>query len=584
MSAQTKTFSDFGIYLGSKSGIEVKVTCPQCSAHRKKKNFPCLNVNTDKGVWNCWHCGWSGTLKGGEWQRPEIRKVYTRPAYTPAEHVPDGTIAWFATRGIGAAVVARNRIGKGREYFPQVEEERDCILFPYYRGAEVVNVKYRTKDKLFRMAAGAERVLYGLNDINPELLIWVEGEIDKLSVEVIGFTSCVSVPDGAPAPDSRDYAHKFDYLLDPALDGVKMHLIAVDNDAAGVRLKEELIRRLGPEKCLVATWPQDCKDANEVLLKHGADVLTECLDAARPPRIEGTYTVDDIRQAMRDRFEHGAPRGITTGWRTLDGHYRVMPGEITLITGIPGAGKSEWLDALTVNLAREHGWTFAVFSPENQPLEYHAYKLIEKYIGKPADPGPTERMTAAEHESAMDWLEAHFTFVLPDEPTIDGLLEIGRSLVRRNGIRGMILDPWNEIDHKRPPALTETEYISQSLTRIRKFARDNGVHVWIVAHPTKLQKGNDGRYPVPTPYDIAGSAHWRNKADNCVTVHRDQVDAGSVVEIHVQKIRKKQNGRIGVVDLQYNRVVGQYACEPNYAPDVPKTPPVQPHHETEKLL
>jgi twinkle protein len=264
----------------------------------------------------------------------------------------------------------------------------------------------------------------------------------------------------------------------------------------------------------------------------------------------------------------------------MDGYYRVMPGEITLITGIPGAGKSEWLDALTVNLARNHGWTFGVFSPENQPLEYHADKLIEKYVGKPAEAGPTERMNSLEHEDAMDWLDAHFTFVLPEEPTIDGLLDIGRSLVRRNGIRGMILDPWNEIDHQRPAALTETEYISQSLTRVRKFARENGVHVWIVAHPTKLPKGNDGRYPVPTPYDIAGSAHWRNKADNCITVHRDQVDAGSVVEIHVQKIRKKQNGRIGVVDLQYNRVVGQYACDSNFAPDVPRTPPAKFHHES----
>lgn len=388
MSTPTKTFSDYGIKLGSKSGIEVKVTCPQCSAGRKKKNYPCLNVNTDKGLWNCWHCGWSGTLKGGEWQRPEIRKAYRRPTYTPTEQVPDGTIAWFATRGIGADVVKRNGIGKGREYFPQVEEERDCILFPYYRGDEVVNVKYRTKDKLFRMAAGAERVLYGLNDIHPELLIWVEGEIDKLSVEVIGFTSCVSVPDGAPAPDSRDYAHKFDYLLDPALDDVKMHLIAVDNDAAGVRLKEELIRRLGPEKCLVATWPQDCKDANEVLLKHGAEVLTECLDAARPPRIEGTYSIDDIRQAMRDRFEHGAPRGITTGWRTLDGHYRVMPGEITLITGIPGAGKSEWLDALTINLARDHGWRTLKTpgSTRKIPLTDRARDCLRDAVSRSSDP------------------------------------------------------------------------------------------------------------------------------------------------------------------------------------------------------
>lgn len=579
MTGMQKTFADFGIQLGSKSGIEVKVTCPQCSAHRKKKNYPCLNVNTEKGVWNCWHCGWSGTLKSGEWQKPEVRRVYSKPKFVKAEKHVDELHAWFDERGISAAVVERNQITLGHEYFPQVEEERGCVLFPYFRGDEVVNVKYRTRDKLFRMAAGAERVLYGLNDVDPGCLVWVEGEMDKLSVEMAGVKSCVSVPDGAPAPDSRDYAHKFDFLLDPAIEAVATHVIAVDNDAAGVRLQEELVRRLGRDKCLVVTWPDGCKDANDVLLKHSAEVIGDCIAAARALPVEGTYTVEDFRQAMRDRFEHGAPRGITTGWKSIDPHYRVMPGEITLITGIPGAGKSEWLDALTVNLARDHGWTFGVFSPENQPLEYHADKLIEKYVGKPTEFGPTERMTVVEHEDAMDWLEAHFTFVLPEDPTVDGLLDIGRSLVRHHGIRGLLLDPWNEIDHKRPPALTETEYISQSLTRIRKFARENGVHVWIVAHPTKLQKGTDGRYPVPTPYDIAGSAHWRNKADNCITVHRDQVGSDGLVEIHVQKVRKKQNGRIGMVELRYNPVVGQYSCESNYAPKMPKTAPAKPHHE-----
>ncbi|MFM0020892.1 DnaB-like helicase C-terminal domain-containing protein [Paraburkholderia azotifigens] len=575
-----KTFGDFGIDLGSKTGTEVKVTCPQCSPHRKKKNFPCLNVNPDKGVWNCWHCGWSGTLKGGEWQRPEIRKVYTRPAYRPAEQVADGTLAWFEKRGISAAVVQRNRISKGREYFPQVEEERDCIMFPYYRGEEVVNVKYRTKDKLFRMAAGAERVLYGINDIHPEMLIWVEGEIDKLSVEMTGVTSCVSVPDGAPAPDSRDYAHKFDYLLDPALDAVEKHMIAVDNDAPGVRLKEELVRRLGPDRCFIVRWPEGCKDANEVLTIHGADVLTECLRAAEQPSIEGTFTIDDIRQAMVDRYQHGSPCGVTTGWSGLDKHYRVMPGEWTLVTGVPSSGKSEWLDALAVNLAQHHGWTFGVFSPENQPLEYHSDKLIEKHLGKSVERGRPDRMTPDEYDEGMDWLNRHFTFILPENPTVDGLIEIGKSLVKRKGIRGMIVDPWNEIDHMRAGSFTETEYISQCLTKFRKFARENGVHVWIVAHPRILQKKTDGTYPVPTPYDVSGSAHWRNKADNCITVHRDQINGGAMVEVHVQKVRKKQNGRIGLVDFRYNYLVGQYTCETTTAYGSPRSAPSRPHYET----
>jgi len=261
---------------------------------------------------------------------------------------------------------------------------------------------------------------------------------------------------------------------------------------------------------------------------------------------------------MRNLYLHGVERGVETGWKSLSDLYRVMPGEWTLVTGVPGHGKSEWLDALTVNLAMQHGWNFGIFSPENQPLTYHIQKLAEKYIGKPFAEGPTERMNAVEFENAITWIDQHYTFILPDLPTVDDLLEVARQLVLRKGIRGLILDPWNEIDSTRASGLTETEHISHSLTRIRKFARDHGVHVWLVAHPTKLQKGLDGSYPVPTPYDVAGSAHWRNKADNCITVHRDAVKDDENVDIHVQKIRKKANGRIGVATLKYNRVVGQY--------------------------
>lgn len=572
-----KTFADFRIDIGSRTGEEIKVVCPQCSPMRKKSKYPCLNVNTEKGVWNCWHCGWSGSLKSGEWQRPLVTKNYVKPVFAPKSEQPeDEVVEWFKTRGISADVLQRNRISRGSAYFPQVEEERGCILFPYYRGTEVINIKYRTRDKLFRMAAGAERVLYGLNDIAAECVVWVEGEIDKLSVEMAGYISCVSVPDGAPAPDSKSYANKFDFLADPALDAVKVHIIAVDSDAPGVRLKEELVRRLGRSKCLVVAWPQECKDANEVLLTYGPEYLAKCLGNAQPLPIEGTYQVADFLEEIRDHYRHGMPKGTDTGWHSLESFYRVMPGEWTLVTGIPGHGKSEWLDALCVNLAKKHGWTFGMFSPENQPMSYHAEKIMQKWAGKPFDAGPTERMTPTELEAASEWVNDHFTFILPELPTVAGLLETAREMVHQRGIRGFVIDPWNEIDHSRAAQFSETEHISQCLSSIRKFARECQVHVWVVAHPAKLYKDKDGTYPVPTPYDVSGSAHWRNKADNCITVFRDVADESQHVQIHVQKIRKKANGRVGLCELIYDAVTGQYRDErPAYYPQhLPKHEPV----------
>jgi twinkle protein len=552
-----KTWSDFGIDVGGHVSGEIKALCPQCSPTRKKKNLKVLNCNLDKGVFNCWHCSWSGTLKGGEWQKPEIRKVYTKPTFVKVEKKTDELQAWFDTRGISAEVVKRNQITLGKEYFPQVEEERGCVLFPYFRGEEVINIKYRTRDKLFRMASGAERILYGINDINPDVLVWVEGEIDKLSVEMAGLISCVSVPDGAPAADSKSYSNKFDFLTDKALEAVKLHIIAVDSDEPGVRLQEELVRRLGREKCLVAVWPEGCKDANEVLLTHGADVVAECLANARPLPIEGTYSVDDISESIFNDYEYGPERGISTDWRVMDDTYRVMAGEWTLVTGIPGHGKSEWLDALALNLAESHGWSFGVFSPENQPIKYHVEKMAEKVIGKPFMKGLTERMTRDEVQRALSFINEHFHFMLPEYPTIEGLLEIAQQLVLRHGIRGLIIDPWNEINPQRDGSVSETDYISQALTRIRTFARKNQVHVWLVAHPTKLRKNDDGKYPVPTPYDVSGSAHWRNKADNCITVYRDVMTDGPV-QVHVQKVRKKMNGKVGMVEFDYDKVCGRY--------------------------
>ena len=237
-------------------------------------------------------------------------KVYRKPVFIGAvSGLPEKVAAWFLGRGITESVLRRNMVGHGTAYFPQVEEERTCVLFPYRRKGEVLNIKYRTGDKLFRMEGGCERVLYGLDDIG-ERLVWVEGEMDKLSVEVAGITSCVSVPDGAPAPDSKSYESKFDYLSAPEINRASVHIIAVDNDAPGLRLRDELVRRLGPEKCRIVDWPDGCKDANDVLVTYGADTLAQCIDNARELPIVGAFSVDDYADDIQRLYRDGVDRGV----------------------------------------------------------------------------------------------------------------------------------------------------------------------------------------------------------------------------------------------------------------------------------
>jgi twinkle protein len=287
-------------------------------------------------------------------------------------------------------------------------------------------------------------------------------------------------------------------------------------------------------------------------------------DVNRRDLMPNIVTPLDLAPALTKLYRDGLKPGASSGWRSLDRLYTVAPGQLTVITGVPGHGKSEWLDALMVNLAARAEWRFAVYSPENYPQELHAAKLMEKRLGKPFREGPTERMTPAEMSEGVNWLEERFGFIKQSQEQPQTILEILEQCLTwcvyhsdKRGPRGIVIDPWNELEHQRPRDWSETEYISWALSTARRFARLQQCHVWIVAHPAKLQKDREtGRRPVPTPYDISGSAHWYNKADNCLTVWRDpNEDDGPV---HVQKVRFKHVGKVGVAELRYNRVIGQY--------------------------
>lgn len=556
-----------GIDLRGRTSGDLKTTCPQCSAGRKKPHDPCLSVNVGEGLYHCHNCGWAGKVGTardayGSPIQPPRPKVYARPEPTAAGRPLTPTARDYLTveRALTPAVLDAYGIGA------TVAHGEGAITFPYRRGEALVNVKYRTRDKRMWLVKGAELLLYGEDDIPAGGdLVWVEGEIDKLSLAVAGVTACVSVPNGAPQPTEREDASRYDYLagvLD-RLAGVTRHIIAGDVDAPGQRLAADLIRRLGPASCWRVTWPDGCKDANETLVKYGAQMIRDCLAEARPEPVAGIYTVDDLIDRVMALYDNGLDGGIAPSSAALAPFYRVKPGLWTLVTGIPSHGKSSVLDWLLVDLARTHGWRFAVCSPENQPLERHLAGLAQLWAGQPFAKGPNDRMSRSEARAAAEALREHFVFVLPDEDdaegyTMDGILRLARACVTRFGVRGLVIDPWNELEHQRPARMSETEYASQALTKLRRFARAHDVHIWLIAHPTKLIKGADGQYPVPTPYDVSGSAHFRNKADMALAVWRDVTDKASPTQVHIQKVRFAECGEIGVVNLYFDKLTGRY--------------------------
>lgn len=280
----------------------------------------------------------------------------------------------------------------------------------------------------------------------------------------------------------------------------------------------------------------------------------------------------DFATDVADLYERGLPPGDSTGWGAVDEYYTVGLGQWTLVTGIPSRGKSEWLDAAMVNLIRR-GWKFIVFSPENQPHSLHIAKLLEKLVRKPFRKGPAERMSMDEMTGTMldasQWIRflvGNSEFV--EVPSLNEILVATAHILQGEWKDckkvGLIIDPWNELDHARPAALSETEYISKTLSTYRQFVREWGIHGWLVAHPKILQKDKDGSTPVPRPYDVSGSAHWYNKADCCIAVHRDLLTDSHLVEIHIQKMRFRHCGKPGIAMLEYDLLTGTYNDSPRF--------------------
>lgn len=265
------------------------------------------------------------------------------------------------------------------------------------------------------------------------------------------------------------------------------------------------------------------------------------------------WSADVAVEAMSDS-EANLDRGVSTGWPRLDALYRVPRGLLTVLTGVPGSGKSTFLDALIANLAALHGWRFAVCSPEQAPSSRHWRKLAGIYLGKRFDVayGPDRERAAAFVNGHFDWINS------TEGLTVAEVLRRADVIHRRRGIDGLVVDPWNELDSSRGRDVTETQFISGELSRIRRFARARNVHVWVVAHPHKLRRNDDGSFPIPSMYEISGSSTFYDKADMGVALGRD----GLVARVAVRKVRfEGVHGVKGATELMFDP-----SCEQFYAP------------------
>lgn len=222
---------------------------------------------------------------------------------------------------------------------------------------------------------------------------------------------------------------------------------------------------------------------------------------------------------------------------------------------------SEWLDQIVINAIQKHKWKFCIFSPENYPPEFHFQKLAEKLIGKPMfEKAGRAAMSMQEMGKAMDMLSEHIAVITPEESgmSIDSILNKVRLAKKQYGCDVVIIDPYNEVEHKRNTKISETEYISEFLSKVRNFGRIHDIEMIVVAHPTKMIQQEDGEYRVPTLYDVSGSANFRNKADIGISVWRSFQKKDNITQVHITKVRDKNIGRMGQVNFEWDWATGCY--------------------------
>ena len=542
---------------------DCRIACPSCSETRKKKHEKTLSVTINPDgtkLYFCHHCGESGSLfrpKNNYLKESKVTRIQPRAT------VDESAIKnFFNSRGILWSQDIDLPVISGKRYFNGFGE-LDAVGFVYGDQSQPSAIKWRAISQKAFTQEGAARHFYGIEFIPDDAkeLIIVEGECDALALASAGIAA-VSCPNGAPQmvsgkSFSPEDDNKFSYIWEARelIDRCDKIILATDNDKAGHALAEEIARRIGRAKCWAINYPAGCKDANEVIQQHGVEALKDVVSKSQPLPLKGVYSAKSYIQDVQDIFAKGVGSGESTGIASIDDLVTIAEGQLSVVTGVPSSGKSEFVDQIMVNLAQNCSWKFAVASFENPP-HFHIAKLSEKIVGKAFFEGEAESMTNKELTDCSNFIDKHFVFLDSRDgavSTIDSIIDRAKQAVMRLGIRGLVIDPYNYIEKNTQS--DESQSISSMLTKVTAFAKAHGVHVWFIAHPAKMYPREDGSMPIPTGMSISGSAAWFAKADLGVTVHR----VGDDTEIHCWKSRFKWIGKQGAVPLAYDKSTGRYS-------------------------
>jgi twinkle protein len=505
----------------------------------------------ERGLGTCMNCDEVFQLHTFQ-RKGASDKTYVKPVqeYNGTE-LSDKAIKWFKGRGISQSTLQRLRVSEGSEWMPQTSNVENTIQFNYFINNELINIKYRDGRKNFKLVKGAEKVFYNIDStIGHEYVVIVEGEMDALSFVESKVDSVVSVPNGATL--NRLNLDYLDGCIEYFDDKPKI-IIAVDQDEAGQNLQQELIRRFGAETCYTIDF-NDCKDANEYMLRYGGSMLKRLVDTANPVPLENVVTLKDVNNELQEFIHEGFKPGYQVGLDNFDSIFSTYTGQFITVTGVPSSGKSDFVDRMVVGYQMKYGWKTAFASPENKPTFLHTHKLIRKigeWMPRKEDIG-TEKWN-----QVTELVDDNFYFIENERYDLDSVLAKGAELVKRKGIKCLVIDPYNKVKMNGASAMSIPDATMEYLTRIEAFAKKHDVLVIVVAHPTKMYKKDDGTMDEPTMYSIKGGGEWYDASYHGLLVHRNYTN--KTVKVKVLKVKFQNLGENQAeAHFKWDHISGDY--------------------------
>jgi twinkle protein len=527
-----------------------KSTCPLCSKDRKKKTDKCLMIDWNRGLATCQHCG--EVLQLHTYQKKEQERTYVKPEFKNNTNLSDRLVKWFESRKISQGTLKLMKICEGPEWMPQLKKETNTIQFNYFRDNELINVKYRDGSKNFKLFKDAEKTFYNLDHIRTSKdCIIVEGEIDCLSFIECGIYHCVSTPNGSTLKGvNLDY---LDNSIEYFENKDRVYL-ALDNDEPGQNVQNEIIRRLGPEKCHLVDL-EDCNDPNEYHIKYGAERLRRTIEIAKQAPLCNVITLNDIKSQLHDFYANGSPKGHVIGLKKFDEVFSTYRKMYIVVTGIPTHGKSDFVDQMAIGYNLQNGWKGAYCSVENDPKYLHIDKLCRKLAG--IRPSVPDNLKQGNWPLVEDHVNDNFFFVdYSDGYDLKKVLNKVRELVLRKGIKFFVLDPYNKIKLKESSNKSINDYTNDYLLEIDTFCRQYDLLCLLVMHPIKMHKVN-GITPEPDMYSIKGGGEVYDMTPQGLLVHRD-FDR-EIVKVKVLKCKFQNLGLNGAeCYFKWNTVNGRY--------------------------